>query len=115
MAEEMVKMPDGKGGYVEVAAERLNGSTADAGKQQVAFDEEALKAHEERIGKAAEVFNGFHKAYATDNALTEEELVKGVYLELLNLKEFYPTELGGEERFDELCKQTHQWFQEQLK
>jgi len=115
MVEEMVKMPDGKGGYVEVAAQRLDGSTADVDKQQTAFNAEALKAHEERIGKAAETFNNFHKAYATDNALTEEELVKGVYLELLNLKEFYPKELGGEDRFDELCKQTHQWFQEQLK
>lgn len=115
MAEETVKMPDGKGGYVEVQAERLEGSEADVGKQEAAFNAEALKAHEERVGKAAESFNAFHKAYATDHALTEEELVKAVYLELLNLKEFYPAEIGGEERFDELCTQTHRWFKEQLR
>lgn len=115
MAEETVQMPDGNGGYVEVKAERLDGSKADESKQQAAFNKENLKAHEERIGNAAESFNSFHKAYATDHNLTEEELVKAVYLELLNLKEFYPEELGGETRFDELCTQSHRWFQEQLR
>lgn len=112
--EEMVQMPDGKGGYIAISAERIEGSKADVSKQQVVFDAEALKAHEARVGNAAEAFNGFHKAYATDHTLTEEELVKGIYLELLNLKEFYPKELGGEERFDELCSQTHRWFKEQI-
>ncbi len=115
MSKETVKMPDGKGGYVEVEADKLDGSKADSGKQEAAFNAESLKAHEERVGGAAEAFNKFHKAYATDYALTEEELVKGIYLELLNLKEFYPEELGGQERFDELCHQTHLWFKEQIK
>ncbi len=113
MTKEMVQMPDGEGGFKDVEADRFSdGATADNKKQQEKLDAERLQAHEERIGKAAEEFNRFHKAYATDYALTEEELVKTVYLELLNLKEFYPEELGGSKRVDELCREAFKWFEE---
>jgi hypothetical protein len=109
---EKVKMPDGKGGYDERDAERFDGSTANAEKQQAALNAKKLDAHETRVGLAAESFNAYHKAYATDYALTEEEIVKGVYLELLNLKEFYPADLGGPQRVDELCQEVFVWFEE---
>lgn len=113
MPKEKIQMPDGSGNWKEVEAEKISdGDTADLNKQQKALDAEKQKAHEERVGKAAEKFNEYHKAYATDYALTEEELVKAVYLELLNLKEFYPKELGGPVRVDELCQETFEWFEE---
>lgn len=113
MTTEKIQMPDGSGNWKEVEAKKISdGASADVDKQQKALNEEKQKAHEERVGKAAEKFNEYHKAYATDYALTEEELVKAVYLELLNLKEFYPKDLGGPKRVDELCEEVWAWFEE---
>ncbi len=114
MAEkEKIKMPDGRGGFIQMEADKFSdGATADIDRQQKKLNEEKLKAHEERVGKAAEKFNSFHKAYATDYGITGEEIVKAVYLELLNLKEFYPADLGGPPRVDELCGEVFEWFEE---
>ena len=112
---ELIQVPDGKGGFTEMEAERFEGGTADRDKQNKILAEESKKAHEERVGSAAEAFNGYHKLYASDHALSHEELVKAVYLELLNLKEFYPPHLGGTARVDELCTETYSWFKEQIK
>jgi hypothetical protein len=115
MEKEKVQMPDGKGGYTTVEAERFSGGTADRDKQNQKLKEEAKKAHEERVGHAAEAFNGYHKLYASDHELSAEEVVKAVYLELLNLKEFYPEEMGGQKRVDELCAETYEWFNAQIR
>ncbi len=112
MSKELIDMPDGKGGFKKVEAEKFSeGAEADMSKQEKALQEEQQKAHEERVGKATEEFNRFHKAYATDYNLTEEELVKATYLELLNLKEFYPKELGGSARVDEVCREAWEYFE----
>lgn len=112
MVKEKVQIPDGGGGYSEVEADRVDGQQADANRQNEQLQKEAQKAHWTRVGKGAEAFNKFHKAYATDFSLTEEELIKVMYLEILNWKEFYPEDLGGSQRFDELCKEAWAWFEE---
>jgi hypothetical protein len=113
MTTEKVQMPDGKGGFEEVEADKFSdGAAANVNKQQDKLNEEKQKAHEERVGSAAEAFNRYHKAYATDYGISEEELVKAVYLELLNLKEFYPADLGGEKRFDEMTEEVFAWFEQ---
>ena len=111
MPTEKVQMPDGNGGYKEVDAERLDGQKADTDKQQQALEEKSTEAMWNRVAAATDNFNRYHKAYATDHNLTEEELGMAIYLEVLNWKEFYPRELGGPERYDELCKAVWDWFQ----
>ena len=108
---ETISVPDGEGGFKDIQAERLDGKSADRAKQEATIQKESEEAHESRVGAAAEAFNKMHKAYATDFNLTEEEVVKSMYLELLNWKEFYPKELGGTLRFDELCKEAWTWFE----
>jgi len=107
-----VTMPDGQGGFKEVDAKKISdGARADDQKQGEKLQEESVKAQEERVGAAAEAFNKFHLAYATDHNLSEEDVVKAAYLELLNLKEYYPQELGGSTRVEELCKEMWAWFE----
>ena len=113
MGQENIQVPDGKGGYKTISANKFSdGAVADVSRQQKALDKEKKEAHEHRIGSAAEAFNKYHQAYATDYNLSEEELVKALYLEALNVKEFYPVELGGKERVDELCQEAFDWFEE---
>ena len=113
MTKEKIQVPDGKGGYVTTEAHRFSGGSADRDKQNERLRAEAKKAHEERVGKAAEAFNSYHKLYASDHALSGEEVVKAVYLEMLNIKEFYPADIGGPQRVDELCTEVYEWFKAQ--
>ena len=110
---EKVMMPDGHGGYKQVDAQKFSdGSKAKKDKQEAVLHKEAAKASWERIGKAAENFNGMHKSYGTDFNLEAEEVVKAMYLEILNWREYYPLDMGGPERFDALCKEVFAWFEE---
>ena len=110
MEDTKVTLPDGKGGFVTVDAKSHPGKTFPDPSKKI--QEESEKAAWERIGKAAENFNGYHKIYGTDYALETEELIGAMYLEILNWREFYPKELGGVERFDQICKLVNDWFQE---
>jgi len=105
----MVKVPNGDGGFDEVPATVHEGKSF--GNPSEKIQEEAEKAAWERIGSAAENFNKYVKAYATDHALETEELVAAMYLEILNWRKFYPEDLGGVERFDTICKQVNDWFE----
>lgn len=105
----MVEIPMGNGTTIKKEAIRHEGKEFENVDSKI--HEEAVKASEERIGAAAEAFNKFHKAYATDFNLREEELIAAMYLEVLNWQEFYPDELGGKERFKEICDQTWKWFE----
>lgn len=106
-----IEIPDGSGGYKKVMAEERPGQTAKNQPQQERFAQEQEKAAWERIGYAAEAFNRYHKAYGTDSGLSQEELVAAAYLENLNLREFYPPELGGPEGYDKICKEVWEWFE----
>lgn len=113
MSTEKVLVPDGHGGYKKIDAVKISdGQQADAHRQNKILVEEALKASLERIAKAAEAFNKMHKVYATDYALEVDELIKAMYLEILNWKEFFPKELGGPAQFDVYCKEIYDWFVE---
>lgn len=108
---EKVLVSDGHGGYKQIDAVKVsNGSQANAEKQTKVLMEAAVKASHERIGLAAEAFNKMHKAYATDYALEVDELIKAMYLEILNWKEFFPKDLGGPAQFDVYCKEIYDWF-----
>ena len=105
-----IEIPDGQGGMKKVIPDGVHPWKTFEG-QDKRFIEEQEKAAWERIGHAAESFNAFHKAYATDHGLTQEELIGAAYLENLNLREFYPQESGGPKAYDEVCKRIWQWFE----
>lgn len=105
-----VKVPDGKGGYVEITAERIAGQKADEQKQQRAMEKSLDKWS--RVTRATEQFNKYLRAYGNDYNLTREELAQALYLEILNWKEFWPADLGGPAHFDMLSKEVWDWFQE---
>lgn len=110
MAKELIEIPSGAGKTIKVEATRHEGKKFEGTAAKV--KEESEKAYWERIGKAAEAFNSYHKAYGTDFSLEPEEIVAAMYLEILNWKEFYPKELGGPKHFDEICKEVWQWFED---
>lgn len=113
MASEKIKIPDGMGGFKLVDANKFSdGSNANYNKQESILVTEAANASWERVGHAAEYFNKVHRIYATEQSLDTEELVRAVYLELLNMKEFFPKDLGGPDKFDEFCKEAFAWFEE---
>lgn len=108
----MVNMPTAAG-EVSVAMNAHPGQTVDLKKSQEIMADAQEKAAWERIGRAAEAFNKMHQAYATDYALTPEELSCAVYLENVNMREFFPEDLGGTKGYDALCKAVWNWFSEQ--
>jgi hypothetical protein len=95
--------------------EKLPGKSVDLAKSKKIFTETQETSWWERVGKTAEAFNRMHLAYANDYQLDPEEIAAAVYLENLNMREFYPTNLGGLKSYDELCVATWKWFEEQKK
>lgn len=112
MTKETIEVPTGVGS-VPVSMERHPGQSVDIDRSNKILAEAAERTSWERIGKTAEAFNAMHQAYATDFGLTAEELSAAVYLENINMREFYPTDLGGPNGYDELCKATWEWFKQQ--
>lgn len=106
-----IQVPAGNGTMKDVVPDAIHEGQTFEG-QEARLIELSEDAAWERIGKAAHAFNAFHKAYGRDHGLTHEELVAATYLENLNMKFFYPEELGGPERYDEQCKKVYEWFQE---
>jgi hypothetical protein len=108
-----IKVPDGRGGMREAPVEHEHrGGTADQTKAEAARAKVEEASFWKRVGHATEAYNSFHKIYATDHELTPEEEAAAVYLDLLNIREFFPKELGGTERYDELCKVVWTWFEQ---
>jgi hypothetical protein len=71
---------------------------------------QAAEDRAQRIGEAAQKFNEYHTAYGIDHRLETEEIAAAVYLELLNIREYYPERLGGTAAFDKICADTVAWF-----
>lgn len=88
-----------------------DGATADKDRQEKEFKTKQAEARTERIGHAAEIFNKYHVAYASEHNLEPDELVAAVFLENLNCREFYPSRLGGPAGYDQICQQVSDWFQ----
>ena len=61
------------------------------------------------VGHCTDSLNQFLRAYGRDYGLSQEEIIAAVYLENLNNREFYEKGTGS---FDEVCKDTYTWFQE---
>ena len=95
--------------------QRTEGKSVDMAKSQKVFLDAQETAWWERVGKATEAYNAMHQSYATDYHLAPEEVAAAVYLENLNMREFYPAELGGMKGYDDLCKAVWTWFEQQKK
>jgi hypothetical protein len=94
---------------------KTEGKSVDMAKSQKVFLDAQETAWWERVGKATEAFNAMHQSYATDYHLAPEEVAAAVYLENLNMREFYPAELGGIKGYDDMCKAVWTWFEQQKK
>lgn len=102
-----------------------DGATADVARQKQALKDYKSKEPEsaatdvpnipkdrmERIGRAAETFNKYHKLYSQDHGLPEEELVAAIALEMYNCREWYPKNLGGTPKFDIITDEIYRWFE----
>jgi hypothetical protein len=108
----IVNVPTGVGD-VPVTMQKHDGQSVDIERSKRILAEAQEKTSWERIGQAAEAFNAMHQAYAADYGLTPEELSAAVYLENINMREFFPIELGGPTGYDNLCKATWAWFETQ--
>jgi hypothetical protein len=102
-------------GTIPVQMTKHQGQTVNLERSNKAMAEAREKASWERIGTTTESFNSMHQAYASDYGLTPEELAAAVYLENLNMREFFPEDLGGKQGYDTLCKAVWEWFEEQKK
>lgn len=91
------------------------GKSVNVDRSNKVFIEAQETAWWERVGKAAEAFNAMHLAYANDFRLTAEEISAAVYLENLNMREFFPENIGGAKGYDDLCKAVWHWFEQQKK
>ena len=109
MSKELIDIPNGEGKTVQVPATRHEGKKFEV---EAKMQEEGIKAHWERVGRASEAFNAYHKAYGTDFGLEADEVVSAMYLELLNWREFYPSDLGGPAHFDSICRDVWHWFED---
>jgi len=102
---------DGSGEMKEVVPDHVHEGKTFEGQEE-RFTKHRENEAWERIGKAAQDFNKYHQAYATDHNLSPEELVAATYLENLNMRYFYPEDLGGPDHYDTLCKSVWEWFEE---
>jgi hypothetical protein len=107
-----IRVPDGHGNWVEVPA----GTKAKIDPQRV--QETLQKKQEEdffnRVGACTESLNKYLKAYARDYGLSPEEIIASVYLENCNNRYYFPEELGGKNKFDQITTDVWNWFKEQV-
>jgi len=109
--KELIDFPDGKGGYKKVEAERVPGQTQNEEKAARAFDKAVKESTWIRVSRAAEAFNKMHRAYQAEEQLTIEEFTAAVYLEILNMRAFFPERYGGADHHDMICKKTWEYFE----
>jgi len=110
-----IDFPDGKGGYKPVEAEEVPGQQQDEDKASRAFDRAVKDSTWIRVSRAAEAFNKMHRAYQAEEQLTVEEFTAAVYLEILNMRTFFPENLGGSAYHDKICKLTWEYFERKRK
>lgn len=108
--KEMVKIPDGKGGWKEVEATRQPGSKQNLDKAEKALAEQQAKDYFQRIGHMAEALNRFINNWGREAGYEPEEIAGAVFLESCNIRAFYPE--GGSEAYDEICRVVAEWYRE---
>ena len=105
---ELVRIPDGKGGWTTTNASRTKGQTQDSDK----VDKAMAKAQEEdfylRVGTLTEHLNKIIKIYGKDYNLTAAEIAAGVFLENCNIRATYPE---GHQEHDKVCEAVAAWFE----
>ena len=104
-----IRVPDGKGGW---KLEDAVGETTKVKLSDEKAQDRLQHAQEEdffaRVGACTEALNTFLKIYTNDHNLSHEEVMAAIYLENLNNREYYPE---GAEKYDNICKDVHAWFQ----
>jgi hypothetical protein len=105
-----VPVGDGQGTMKDVTPDNVHAGRSYEGQEERLM-EHREEAAWERIGKAAKAFNEFHQAYGVDHNLSVQEVMAAAYLENLNIKEYYPEELGGPDGYDAECKAVWEWFE----
>ena len=88
---------------------------ADVAKQREKLDKESNDAAWERIGTAATAFSKYHKELGKADGVTTLELYAAILLENFNVREFFPTELGGPAHFDTVANTVHYWVDSKTK
>lgn len=100
-----IKMPDGKGGWIEQDAEVHSGSQADADKQQAAMEATFIN----EAGSLTERIMQFDVLYIKDHGLSKEHRAFAGALYCVNLRETYP---DGPEAFDRLAESAAKYYDE---
>jgi hypothetical protein len=109
----VVKVPDGKGGWV--AVEPGTKANLDADKTNTAIEKASRDDFFQRVGTCTEALNKYVKIYANDHGLKPIEIAAAVYLENCNNRYFFPKEVGGQEAFDHMTSEIWDWFVKQVK
>jgi hypothetical protein len=109
----VVKVPDGKGGWVTV--EPGTKANLDKDKTTAAVEAAAKKDFFDRVGAATEALNKFMAVYVKDYGLKPLEAAAAIYLENCNNRHFFPEDLGGKETFDRMTSEIWDWFVTQVK
>lgn len=81
-----VKMPDGRGGWMEIEGSALPGGTADVAKQQQALDDQFML----EVGNLTIATVKFLQALCKERSLTPEHFASAVNLISINARQTYP-------------------------
>jgi len=109
----VVKVPDGKGGWVPV--EPGTKANLDAKKTAEAAELATRNDFFKRVGAATEALNKFMAVYVKDYGLKPLEAAAAIYLENCNNRYYFPQDLGGQETFDAMTSEIWDWFVKQVK
>lgn len=106
MAEtKLVKVPDGKGGWIQQEVDVHEGKGVDKTKQSAA----QAQAFIDEAGALVEKLTQYHVMYAKDHGLTKEHVAWAAALYCVNLRESYP---DGPEAFDTLSAAASKYYDE---
>ena len=97
MSTVTTKIPDGKGGWLEVAGEVHKGTKADPKKQAEIYQKEFI----EDAATVTEMFAKFAPGIVKERGLSKEHLVFSIALYCVNLREEYP---DGTDAFDTVAQ-----------
>ena len=103
MSKVTTKIPDGKGGWIEVEGDALEGKKADLEKQQRALEEQFYKD----ASAMTEYFWKIGRLYQTENGLDPAHVAFAVSLLCINVRETYPK---GKEEFDRISGTAADYF-----
>lgn len=107
----LIDVPDGKGGWKKIEANKVPGSRQNKDKADRAMAQAQETDFFKRVGTCTQAINDFVKLYGQDHGLTKEEVIAAVYLENCNNRHFFP---DGTVKFDTVCKDVWAWFQENV-